>query len=142
MPSLSSVESASFTVESTLSSSCSCSNPPLSCQSAALTHLDSLLFMIWYSGLTALSLLLLAKAAPAYFPTALSVAPKPLFPFQQAQHAQVFPLKPAPFCTLFAGLGSTNKSVISLLSDSRCVFSLLLLFDATVGPQTLVSPRK
>ena len=28
---------------------------------------------------------------------------------------QVFPLKPAPFCTLFAGLGSTNKSAISLL---------------------------
>ena len=26
-----------------------------------------------------------------------------------------FPLKPAPFCTLFAGLGSTNKSAISLL---------------------------
>ena len=26
-----------------------------------------------------------------------------------------FPLKPAPFCTLFAGLGSTNKSVTSLL---------------------------
>ena len=28
---------------------------------------------------------------------------------------QVFPLKPAPFCTLFAGLGSTIKSAISLL---------------------------
>ena len=28
---------------------------------------------------------------------------------------QVFLLKPAPFCTLFAGLGSTNKSAISLL---------------------------
>ena len=27
----------------------------------------------------------------------------------------VFPLKPAPFCTLFAGLGSTNKSATSLL---------------------------
>ena len=27
---------------------------------------------------------------------------------------QFFPLKPAPFCTLFAGLGSTNKSAISL----------------------------
>ena len=28
---------------------------------------------------------------------------------------EVFPLKPAPFCTLFAGLGSTIKSAISLL---------------------------
>ena len=45
----------------------------------------------------------------------LFVALRPLFPFRQAQYAQVFPLKPAPFCTLFAGLGSANKSAISLL---------------------------
>ena len=32
----------SFTVESTLSPSCSCSDPPLSPQGVALTHLDSL----------------------------------------------------------------------------------------------------
>ena len=38
----------------------------------------------------------------------------PTFSFQQAQCAQVFPLKLAPSCTLFAGLGSTNKSAISL----------------------------
>ena len=69
--------------------------------------------MIWYSGLTAV--FLLARAAPAFLPTALSVALRPLFPFRQAQFAQVFPLKPAPFCTPFAGLGSTNKSAISLL---------------------------
>ena len=60
-------------------------------------------------------LFLLAKAAPAFLPTALSVALKPLFPFRQAQYVQVFPLKPAPFCVLFAGLGSTIKSAISLL---------------------------
>ena len=72
---------------------------------------------IWYSELTAL--FLLTKAARAYLPTALSVASRPLFPFQQAQYVQVFPLKPAPFCTLFAGLGSTNKS------DSRPTSSLL-----------------
>ena len=71
--------------------------------------------MIWYSGLTALFLFLSARAAPAFLPTALSVALRPLFPFRQAQYVQVFPLKPAPFCTLFAGLGSTNKSAISLL---------------------------
>ena len=71
-----------------------------------LSHL-----MIWYSGLTALFLFLLARAAPAYLPSALSVALRPLFPFRQAQHAQVFPLNPAPF----AGLGNTNKSAISLL---------------------------
>ena len=105
----------SFTVEFTLSS-CSCSDLPLSCQGAALAHLDSLLLMIWYSGQTAL--FLLTNAALAYLPTALSVALRPLFSFQQAQYAQVFLLKPSRFCTLFAGLGSTNKSAISLLFSS------------------------
>ena len=71
--------------------------------------------MIWYSGQTALFLFLLARAAPAHLPTALSVSLRPLFPFRQAQYVQVIPLKPAPFCTLFVGLGSTNKSAISLL---------------------------
>ena len=71
--------------------------------------------MIWCFGQTALFLFLLARAVPAYLPTALSVALRPFFPFQQAQYGHVFPLKPAPFCTLFAGLGSTNKSAISLL---------------------------
>ena len=108
----------SFTVESTVSSPCSR-------QGAALTHLDSPPTpMIWYSGQTALFLFLLAKGAPAYFPTALSVALRPLFPFRQAQYAQVFPLRPAPFCKLFAGLGSTNKSAISLLFSSYLTFAL------------------
>ena len=85
------------------------------------------LLTIWCFGLTALFHFLLEKAAPAYLPTALSVASRPLFPFQQAQYAQVFPLKPAQFCTLFAGLGSTNKPAISLLclSDSRSVLTTL-----------------
>ena len=115
--------------------------------------------MIWFSGQTALFLLLFAKAATAYLPTVFSVALRPLFPFQQAQYVQVFPLKPAPFCTLFAGLGSTNKPATSLLllSDSRTVLSsifpftsnfladlagtvlsLLLYYQATLGPQTVV----
>ena len=83
--------------------------------------------MIWYFGQTALFLFLLAKAAPASLPTAFSVAPRPLFPSQQAQYAQVFALKPAPFCTLFAGFSSTNKSAtfFLLLSDSCFVLSTL-----------------
>ena len=109
---------SAFTLESILSSPCSCSDPPLSRQGAALAHLESLLLMIWCSGQMALFLFLLAKAAQAYLPTAFSMALKPLFPFRQAQYVQVFPLKPAPFCTLFAGLGSTNKSAISLLFSS------------------------
>ena len=96
----------SFTVESTLFSSCSSSDPPLPCQSAALNHLDSL---------PSHDLVLWTGAALAFLPIALSMALRPLFPFQQAQYVQVFPPKPRPFCTLFAGLGSTNKSTISLL---------------------------
>ena len=47
-----------------------------------------------------------------------------LFSFQQAQYIQVFPLKSAPFCMLFAGLGSINKPATSLLlSDSRSVLT-------------------
>ena len=115
----------SFTVESTLFSPCSHSDPPLTRQCAALANLDSLSpLMIWYSGLTALFLFLLARAALAYLPFALSVAPRPLFAFGLAQFAKIFPLKPAPFCTLFAGLDSTNKSAISLLS-SYCLTLVL-----------------
>ena len=58
-----------------------------------------------------------------YLPTALSVALRPLFPFHQAQYAQVLPLKPAPFCKLFAGLGSTNKLPF-LFSYLSLAFSL------------------
>ena len=79
--------------------------------------------MIWCFGQTAL--FLLARAAPAFLPTAFSVALRPLFPFRQAQYAHAFPLKPAPFCTLFAGFGSTNKSINSLLFDSRFVLAAL-----------------
>ena len=117
--------------------------------------------MIWYSGQMALFLFLLAKASLAYLSTAFSEALRPLFPFRQAQYAQVFPLKPAPLCMLFSGLGSTNKPATSLLlSDSRSVLSSVFLFtrnsladlagtvfsflfcQATMGPRTLVSPGK
>ena len=87
----------------------------------ASTHSPTLTLsplMICYSGQTALFLFLLARAAPAFLPTALSVALRPLFPFRQAQFVPVFPLKPAPFCTLFAGLGNTIKSAIFLLFSS------------------------
>ena len=80
--------------------------------------------MIWYSGQKALIFFLLARAAQAYLRTALSVALRPLFPFRQTQYVQVFPLKPAPFCTLFAGLSSTIKSAISLLFS--CYLTLVL----------------
>ena len=52
------------------------------------------------------------------------MALRPLFPFRQAQYVQVFPLKTAPFCTLFAGLGNTNKSAIFLLFFSCLTLAL------------------
>ena len=85
--------------------------------------------MTWYSGQTALFLFVLARAAPAFLPTALSVALRPLFPFRQAQYVPVLPLKPAPFCTLFAGLGNTIKSAISFL-----FFSCLTLVLSSPPP--------
>ena len=91
----------------------------LSRQGAALAHLTT-----WYSGQTAMFLFLLTMAALAYLPTAFSLALRPLFFFQQAQYAQVFLLKLAPFCTLFAGLGSINKSAIFLLFSSYLILIL------------------
>ena len=103
-------------MESTLCSSRYRSDSPISL--AKLWLLPTLILsflMIWYSGQTALFLFILARVAPAYLPTALSVALRPFFPFRQAQYVQVLPLMSAPFFTVFAGLGSTNKSAISLL---------------------------
>ena len=116
--------------------------------------------VIWTDGSVS-SLFLLAKAALVYLPTAIFVALRPHFPFRQAQYAQVFPLKPAPFCKLLVNFGSTNKSATPLLflSDSRhlvfsSVFSFtsifladlagtvfLLFYHTTMGPRILVLPR-
>ena len=106
----------SFTVESTLSSPCSRSDPPFFAKMRLSPTLTLSPLMIWYSGQTALFFFRLANAAPAYLPTALSVALRPLFPFQQAQFFQVFLLKPAPFCMLFAASelafrSPTNSSI-------------------------------
>ena len=49
---------------------------------------------------------------------------RPLFPFWQAQYVPVFSLKPASFCTLFAGLSNTNKSAISFLFSSYLILVL------------------
>ena len=87
----------SFTVESTLSYPCSRSDLLLSLAKVRLSPTLTLSpLMIWCFGLTALFLFVLVRAAPAFLPAALSVALRPLFPFRQAQYAQVFLLKPAP----------------------------------------------
>ena len=55
-------------------------SPPFPLHDPTLILL-SLARLIWYSGQTALFLFLLARAAPACLPTALSAALRPLFPF-------------------------------------------------------------
>ena len=84
----------------------------------------NVLLTIWCSGQTALFLSFLVKTLLVNLPTAFSVASRPPFSFQQAQYAQVFSLKPAPSWTLFAGLGSTNISAISLLFSSYLTLAL------------------
>ena len=95
--------------------------------------------MIWYFGQTALFLFLLARAAPAYLSTALSVALRPFFPFSAGPVcSKVFPLKPASFCTLFTGLGSNNKpATCLLLSDSHSVLGTLSFPPSFLLPETL-----
>ena len=102
-----------FTVESALSSPCSRSDLPLSRQGAALAHLHFLPphdLVIWTVRFVPFSLGKGGFGVLANY--SLSVASRPLFPFQQTQFVQVSLLKPAPLCMLFAGLGSTNKSAL------------------------------
>ena len=109
----------SFIVESTLSLLCSRSDLPLSRQGAALAHFDSLPshdLVLWTDGSVPFPF---GKVGSGVLSNcSLSVALRPLFPFQQAQFVQVFLLKHAPFYRLFAGLGSTNKPATSLLFSS------------------------
>ena len=95
--------------------------------------------MIWYSRQTALFLFILARAAPAYLPTALSVALRPFFPFRQAQYVQVLPLMSAPFFTVFAGQHQQvcHFSSLILLSDSRFVLATLSSPPSFLLSQTL-----
>ena len=136
-------------MESTLSFPCFHSDPLFLAKVRlslilTLSHLKT-----WYFEQTALFLFLLAKAALAYLPTALSVALRPSFPFQQAQYAQVSPLKPASLSKLFPGLGIINKSATFLLfsysitlvlSSSCCSLLRLSCFLNLSGRNCLLSP--
>ena len=112
------LETAFLHFESTPSSPCCCSDP-LSLAKAWLPLTLTLShFMIWTDGSVPFPF---SKGGSAVLANcSLCGTEATLSPFRQAKFAQVFPLKPAPFWKLFSGLGSTNKSAISLLlSDSR-----------------------
>ena len=104
----------SFTVESTLSSSCSSSDPPLSRQGGALTNLDSLLphdLVLWTDGLVPSPF---GKGGSGPLANCSLCGTEATLSFLAGPVYSNFPLKPAPLCTLFAGAGSTNKSATSL----------------------------
>ena len=97
--------------------------------------------MIWYSGQTALFPFLLARVAPAFLLTALSVALRPLFPFQQAQYVQDFS---AEACAILHALCWSRQhqqvchfSSLLLLSDSRSVLATLSSPPSFLLSQTL-----
>ena len=105
----------SFTVESTLPTPCSRSEPPLSHQGAALAHLDSLLphdLVFWIDGYVPFSF---GKGGSCVLANCSLCGTEATLSFSEGPDAPVFPLKPAPFCKLFAGLSSTNKPAIFLL---------------------------
>ena len=126
-------------MQSILFSPCSCPNPFFR-QGAALAYLDSLPshdLVIWTDGSDPVPL---GKDDSGVLANCSLCGTKAtLYPFRQAQYVQVFPLKPAPFCQLSAGLGSTNKSDISLplLSDSRFVLAILSSLPSFLLHQSL-----
>ena len=129
----------SFSVESTVSSSCSRSDPSFSRHNVALAHLDSLPshdLVIWIDGSVPFSwrnwqLLSLSLS--------LFVLLRQLFP-STGPLCSSFPLKTAPFYNLFVVLDNTNKCAISLLlSDSRSVFSSFFPFILNSGRNCLLS---
>ena len=125
----------SFTVESTLSSPCSRSDPPHPRQGTALAHLDSLPphdLVLWTDGSVPFPF---GKGGSGVLANCSLCGTEATLSFSAGP---VFPLKPAPFCTLFAGLGNTRKSAIFLLlSDSRFVFAILFSPPSFLLSQTL-----
>ena len=130
----------SLIVESILSTSCSRSDPP----SPAKVRLSPILTLfpltIWYSGLTALFLLLLSKAAPAFLPTALCGTQVTLS-FPAGTACSSFS---AEACAILHAFRWSRKhqqaclfSSLLLLSDSRSVLATLSTPPSFLLPQTL-----
>ena len=105
----------SFTVDPTLSSPCSRSDSHLSCQGAAVAHLDSLPphdLVLWTDNSVPFPF---GKGGSGVLAKCFFCGTEATLSFSAAQSVQVFALEPLPFCMVFAGLGSTNMSTISLL---------------------------
>ena len=96
----------SFTVESTLYSSCSCFDLHLTCQCAALAYLDSLPPHDQVLCTVSFVPFPFGKGDSDVLANCSLYGTEATFFFQQVQYIQVFPLKPALFCQLFAGLAA------------------------------------
>ena len=153
----------SFTVESTLSSPCSRSDPPHSRQGAALAHLDSLPLhhlVLWTNGSVPFPFGkggsgVLANCSLCGTETTLSFSAGPVCSSFFAEacailHALCWSRQHHKVChfsslLLLSDSRSVFSSTFPVISNSvadlaRTVLSLLLFYQATMGPRTLVSP--
>ena len=92
--------------------------------SAALAHLNFLPpydLVLWTNGSVPFSF---GKSGSCVLANCSLCGTEVTLPFQQSQYALAFPLKPAPFCKLFAGLDSTKNSTISLPFSSYLTLAL------------------
>ena len=132
----------SFTVESTLSSSCSRSDLPFSRQGTALAHLDSLPprdLVLWTDRFVPFPF---GKGGSGVLANCYFCGIEAHLFFSAGPVCSSFFAEAAPFCTPFAGLGSTNKSAISLLfsyylilvlSSPPCPFFYLITYLKLCG---------
>ena len=152
----------SFSVESTLSSPCSRSDPPLSRQGAALAHLDSLPhdLVLWTDGSVPFPFGMggsgvLANCSLGGTEATLSFSAGPVCSSFSAEacailHALCWYRQHQQVChfsslLLLSDSRSVLSSIFPLISNfvadlAGTVFSLLLFYQTTMGPRTLVSP--
>ena len=137
-----------FIVESTLTSPCSRSDPPLSHQGVALPPYDLVLqtngsvpFPFGKGGFAVLAICSLGGTEATLFFLAGPVCSS----FSAEACAILHAL--SAISLLLSDSYSVLSSIFPLISNSvsdlaGIVFSLLLLYQTTIGPWTLVSPRK
>ena len=117
----------SFTVESTLSTPCSRSDPPLSCQGAALTHLDYLPphdLVLWTDGSVPFPF---GKGSSGVLANCSLCGTEATLSFLAGPVCSSFS---AEVCAILQGLSGTNKSAISLLF----FFYLTLVLSSPPSP--------
>ena len=149
-------------MEFTFSSSCSRSNLPLTHQGAALAHLDSLPpydLVLWTDGFVRFLFGtgdsgILANWSLCSTEATLSFSAGPACSSYSAEACAILQalcwyLQHQQICHFYSLLLSDSRSVlssifhftsISLAELVGTVFSLLLFYQATMGPWTLVSP--